>query len=268
MAAFGLQVPRHGVPGLGNHSRAPLPPAGFRAAQARQEERARLTAIRIAVLADDPRIREKLASLVNQLPELQVVGSAACVLEAAALASPVPPEVVVVHPVAMRDAQGCVQRAAEALPEARIVILNAPQLPVELIGCIRAGAAGFVATAATVDEFAEAIRAVASGKNVLPDSVVPLLFAHLRTEALTTAPREERNLLAALTARQRAVAHLIVEGRSNKEIAARLGVSIHTVKTHLHNALARLSLGSRLQLAAHARWADADAWRPEEVRCS
>src|SRR6185436_15590124 len=103
----------------------------------------------------------------------------------------------------------------------------------------------------TVEEFVGTIRAVADGAHVLPRPLTGALFAHVSERVKA---RGKRGVKAAvrMTKRELEVVTLIAEGASNKEIAARLKVATHTIKSHVHNILEKLALHTRLQVAAFA----------------
>jgi DNA-binding NarL/FixJ family response regulator len=114
---------------------------------------------------------------------------------------------------------------------------------------VRAGASGFIMKDASFDEFVETIRAVAAGAEVLPQALTNTLFSQIARNAV--GGRNARVLEAVrLTSRERQVIDLLGEGLSNKEIATRLHIAVHTVKSHVHNILEKLALRSRLEVAA------------------
>jgi DNA-binding NarL/FixJ family response regulator len=102
---------------------------------------------------------------------------------------------------------------------------------------------------ASFEEFFLTIRAVADGAEVLPQALTNSLFSQIVRNAPVVS---KARLLESvrLTNREREVIALLGEGLSNKEIAARLNVAIHTVKSHVHNVLEKLALNSRLEVAA------------------
>jgi DNA-binding NarL/FixJ family response regulator len=114
---------------------------------------------------------------------------------------------------------------------------------------VRAGASGFVMKDASFDEFLRTIRAVAEGAEVLPHQLTGSLFGQIARQVVRNgkAPVLEG---VRLTERERQVIDLLGEGLSNKEIAARLHIAIHTVKSHVHNVLEKLALHTRLEVAA------------------
>ena len=99
--------------------------------------------------------------------------------------------------------------------------------------------------------FVATILAVADGVSVLPSLMTSTLFSHVATQAMA---RGRRGMKAAvrMTARERQVIESIADGLSNKEIADRLGIATHTVKSHVHNILEKLALHTRLEVANYA----------------
>jgi len=137
-------------------------------------------------------------------------------------------------------------------PDAHIIVMDLLPVHEDIVEFVNAGVSGFVTKDATFDEFLTTIRAVAAGAQVLPPATTPSLFAHIAAEA------SERRAAQALqevrlTPREREVIDLISEGLSNKEIAQRLGIAAHTVKSHVRNVMEKLALHTRLQIAAYSR---------------
>jgi DNA-binding NarL/FixJ family response regulator len=102
---------------------------------------------------------------------------------------------------------------------------------------------------ATFEEFFSTIRAVARGVQVLPPELTNSLFDQIVRSAIGGS-RTRTIEAVRLTARERQVVELLGDGLSNKEIAKRLHIAVHTVKSHVHNVLEKLSLRSRLEVAA------------------
>jgi DNA-binding NarL/FixJ family response regulator len=119
---------------------------------------------------------------------------------------------------------------------------------------VRAGASGFIMKDASFDEFVETIRAVAAGAEVLPQALTNTLFSQIARNAVVGSNARVLEAVR-LTTREREVIDLLGEGLSNKEIATRLHIAVHTVKSHVHNILEKLALRSRLEVAAfsHSR---------------
>ncbi|PYO78946.1 MAG: DNA-binding response regulator, partial [Gemmatimonadetes bacterium] len=139
-----------------------------------------------------------------------------------------------------------------ASPGVRIIVMDLLPAPEDVHDFVTAGASGFIAKDATLDEFVDTIRAVASGTDVLPAALTATLFSHI---AKLAVGRKHADVAKAvrMTERERAVFDLIADGLSNKEIALRLHLATNTVKGHVHNILEKLALRTRLQIAAYAR---------------
>jgi DNA-binding NarL/FixJ family response regulator len=122
----------------------------------------------------------------------------------------------------------------------------------DILEFVQAGAEGFILKTATVAEMIQTIRAVACGETVLPSSMTGSLFSQVAEHAVR---RGKRNLTGAIrmTEREKEVIALIVDAKSNKEIADELNIATFTVKSHVHNIMEKLALHSRLQIANHAR---------------
>jgi two-component system NarL family response regulator len=137
----------------------------------------------------------------------------------------------------------------QEVPEARVIVMGLLPIQEDVAAFVRAGASGFVMKDASFDDFVRTIRAVADGADVLPPELTGSLFSQITRQAVSRgrAPVLEG---VRLTERERQVVELLGEGLSNKEMAARLHVAVHTVKSHVHNVLEKLALHTRLEVAA------------------
>ena len=135
-------------------------------------------------------------------------------------------------------------------PEIKMIVMHLQPAHEDVVEFVRAGVSGFIMKDATVSEFAETIRSVTDGENVLPPIMAGTLFSHV---AGPVARRKPRPMAATrMTTREREVTALIAKGLGNKEIAGRLSIAAHTVKSHVHNILEKLALHTRLEVAAYA----------------
>jgi DNA-binding NarL/FixJ family response regulator len=123
----------------------------------------------------------------------------------------------------------------------------------DIVQFVNAGVSGFVLKDATFDEFVATIRTVAEGGKVLPPSMTESLFSQIAKIAVGTRSQEQVLDDVRMTRREREVIELIGEGLSNKEIAQRLNIAAHTVKSHVRNVMEKLALHTRLQIAAYVR---------------
>jgi DNA-binding NarL/FixJ family response regulator len=155
--------------------------------------------------------------------------------------------------VGLRDQDSLTVAAAlkRETPDAKIILMDLIPVNEEIREFVNAGVSGFVLKDATFDEFVATIRAVAAGEKVLPPRMTESLFSQIAKEA--DARGSERVLEdVRMTRREREVIDLIGEGLSNKEIAQRLNIATHTVKSHVRNVMEKLALHTRLQIAAYS----------------
>lgn len=137
------------------------------------------------------------------------------------------------------------------LPDTRIIAMDILPERVDIVQFVEAGGAGFILKSASVQDYVETIKAVAKGQKVLPTVLTTSLFTQIVESALTSGTGIPDSAIK-LTNREKEIVALIAEGLSNKEISARLHIATHTVKSHVHNILEKLTLSSRLEIAAFA----------------
>jgi DNA-binding NarL/FixJ family response regulator len=209
------------------------------------------------VLIDDNRIvREGLASLIREQPGFQVLAASANIIEALQKIREAKPQVVLVDfGLLNHDSLRLTATLHREVPEARVVVMGLLPLHEDIADFVRAGASGFVMKEASLEEFLETIRQVAAGTEVLPTQLTGSLFMQIAERAVRGG-RSPVLEAVKLTIRERQVVDLIGEGMSNKEIAARMHIAIHTVKSHVHNVLEKLALHTRLEVAAFTRGED------------
>ncbi|MDZ4673213.1 MAG: response regulator transcription factor [Gemmatimonadota bacterium] len=137
-------------------------------------------------------------------------------------------------------------------PGSRVIIMGLTAAPTDVAGFLRAGVSGFLMADASFERFCEVVTAVAAGVSVLPRELTHNLFGQIQRHGVQGRPKPFLGF-ARLTPRERQVADLIVEGTSNREISQHLKIGLPTVKKHVHYLLAKLSINSRLEVAAFAR---------------
>lgn len=205
--------------------------------------------ITVAIIDDNRLVREALTAMLNRLTDVRVVSSD--VADSPFLAETKPH--VLLLDVGLRDQDSL--RVAATLkqenPGAKIIVMDLLPVNEEIMEFVNAGVSGFVLKDATFDEFVGTIRSVAAGKKVLPPRMTESLFSQIAREA---DGQESAHVLedVRMTRREREVIELIGEGLSNKEIAQRLNIATHTVKSHVRNVMEKLALHTRLQIAAYS----------------
>lgn len=164
-----------------------------------------------------------------------------------------PPDIVLLDiGLEKEDSLSLMLLLKEEIPTAGIIAMDVLPEHVDIVEFVRAGGRGFILKNASIAEWIDTIEAVASGETVLPPMLTNSLFTQIIDDAISTGSTFPRNSLQ-LTPRELQVVELIAEGMSNKEIASTLHIATHTVKSHVHNILEKLTLNSRLQIAAYIR---------------
>ena len=208
------------------------------------------TMIAVALIEDNRLVREGITALLNQLPDFDVVaaGSSADT----ALLRDVTPHVVLLD-LGLRngDSLRMAERVKKEFPEAKVIVMDLLPVHEEIVEYVNAGVSGFIMKDASLEELAATIRSVAGGANVLPPQMTGSLFSQIARDAVAKGRPIALDSVR-MTPRGREVIDLIAEGMSNKEIAKRLHIATHTVKSHVRNIMEKLTLHTRLQIAGFA----------------
>ena len=206
--------------------------------------------ISVALIEDNRLVREGLAALLAQTADFRVV--AATSSADPAVLREARPEVILLDVGLWDDDSLEVATTVKAeFPGSRVIIMDLLPVHEDIVEFVNAGVSGFIMKDASFDDLVATIRVVAGGESVLPPEMTSTLFSQITREAVV----REHEVTAEgvrMTPREREVIALIGEGLSNKEIAARLDIAAHTVKSHVRNVMEKLALHSRLQIAAFA----------------
>jgi DNA-binding NarL/FixJ family response regulator len=213
------------------------------------------TLTRILLVDDQPLIRMGFRMVLDEEPDLRIVGEASDGDEAVAAALRLDPDVVVMD-VRMPGTDGieATRMLVERCPRSRVLILTTFDLDEYAFSGLRFGASGFLVKDAPPAELVRAIRAIASGDAVVAPRVTRRLldaYAH-RLPDLRNGSEPDDPTMAALTRREREILVEVARGLSNAEIAASLFVAEATVKSHLGRVLMKLGLRDRVQAVVYA----------------
>lgn len=214
---------------------------------------ARVRTLRLLLVEDHQVVAEGLRALLEEYQDLQVVGWAASVAEAGALAARNPVDVALVD-YRLPDGNGADAVAAirEHHPRAAAVMLSVEQSDEALMAAVAAGASGYLLKSAPSQEVVSALRRAADGDVLIPVEVMAALLGRRSASLREEARRQE--VRASLTPREWEILGLLAEGLDNRAIAARLCIEYTTVRSHSHRLLGKL--GARSQLEAVAKAAD------------
>jgi DNA-binding NarL/FixJ family response regulator len=211
--------------------------------------------VRVLVVDDHHLVLEGLRAVLSTDPALEVVGEAHTGREAVARAEQLRPDIVLMD-IRMPDMNGldATRHVKQVVPTASVIMLTMHENPDYLFEAVKAGASGYVLKDVAGPDLLEAIHTVVEGGSLLNQEVVGKFLRRLAADAeqssappLAAGPGPDR-----LTPRELEVLKLIAAGLSNKEIAARLTVTVATVKTHLEHILQKMQVSDRTQAAVQA----------------
>lgn len=202
--------------------------------------------LRVLLVDDHEVVRAGLRALLDGADGIEVVGEASTVDEAVRRSGHDTPDVVVLD-VRLPDGSGieaCREIRAQ-FPETKVLMLTSFADEEALMAAILAGAAGFVLKRVRGTDLIADIRRVGAGESLLDPGMTERLFNRLRS-----GPRQDP-LLARLTDQERDLVHLLAEGLSNREIAARMFLAEKTVKNYVSNILSKMGMSRRTEAAAY-----------------
>jgi len=219
-----------------------------------RHRRGRLARTRVVLIEDNRLLREGIAAILEAEGDFEVI---ALVEDGDALQqlreSGGPPDVVLLDlGLEKENSLELMALLRAEVPEAHIVAMDILPEQADVVQFVEAGGSGFILKSASPGEYVDTIRAVAGGEKILPAVLTASLFTQIVESALESG-RGIPDSAIKLTSREKEIVDLIAEGLSNKEIAVRLHIATQTVKSHVHNILEKLALGSRLQIAAFVR---------------
>jgi DNA-binding NarL/FixJ family response regulator len=203
------------------------------------------------MIADDhPLVRSGLRALLERDGEFQVIAEAADGYEAIDLAVLHKPDVILLD-VGMPRLSGpdAAQSISQKLPAARIVMLSMHSDEAYVLRALKAGARGYILKASPEADVIAAIRAVASGNAYFSPSITKLLVEEYVVEARRRGVEDSYDLLST---REKEILQLLASGKTNREIAELLFISVSTVETHRNNVFQKLHLHNLAELILYA----------------
>jgi DNA-binding NarL/FixJ family response regulator len=209
-------------------------------------------ALRVLIVDDHALFRRGLQMVLKQEPDIDVVGEAEDGHEAVQKAEELMPDVILMD-VRMPKRSGieATRQVKERLPHVKILMLTISDEEGDLYDAIKAGASGYLLKEISIDEVADAIRAVWAGQSKITPSMATKLLAEFA--AMSKRAEETRQLPAPrLTEREMEVLRLVAQGLNNRDIAKDLFISENTVKNHIRNILEKLHLHSRMEAVVYA----------------
>jgi DNA-binding NarL/FixJ family response regulator len=203
--------------------------------------------VRVLVADDHTLVRQGLVSLLVESGECEVVAEAADGLEAVEKARATRPEVAVID-LTMPRLSGleAVRRIHEELPQVRVLALTVHEEEEYILPVVRAGASGYLVKDSAVAELLAAVRALHAGQGYFGPQAARVLAEQYRQPATVENP------YGGLSPREREVFHLVIAGRTTKEIAHELGISVKTADNHRCRLLEKLGVHNTAELVRYA----------------
>lgn len=204
--------------------------------------------IRVLVADDEERFRRVVFALLQDEPDIEVVGHASDGAEAVAIAQELVPDLVLLD-VRMPGMHGIEAATAirRLLPTTKVIMLTASAEEDDVFEALKAGAGGYILKEGLVNDLAQAVRVVAQDLGLL---LSPSIASKVLVEFKESPRRASTG--PGLTERELEVLRLVSQGFANHEIADQLHLSGHTVKRHVANILAKLHQRSRLDAVMYA----------------
>jgi DNA-binding NarL/FixJ family response regulator len=207
-----------------------------------------MTQIRVLLADDHKLVRAGIRSLLERMPDMEVVAEASDGLEAIRLVEQNQPQIVLMD-LAMPRLNGleATRHLTRTFPEVRVLILSIYSDEEHVYQALRAGAAGYLLKGAATEELELAIRSVARGETYLsPPVSKPVIMEYIRRTNVGLTSRER------LSPRQAQILKLIAEGRTTKQVALELAISVKTVETHRSALMARIGVHDVAGLVRYA----------------
>ena len=207
--------------------------------------------IRVLLADDHSLFREGLAGILRAQPDFEVIGEAADGLEAVVKAHDLRPDLIVMD-VCMPDCNGveATQKIMRELDEVVIVMLTVRDEDEKLFEAIKSGAQGYLLKNIRSRELLNLLRGAVRGEAAITPALGARMLEEFRRLSQRDIPSSDEAVY--LTQREQDVLVLAAQGATDKEISEDLSVSIHTVKSHMRNILAKLHMSHRHEAALYA----------------
>ena len=219
------------------------------------------TPARVLIADDHSLVREGMRAMLARDPGLEVVGEAENGRQALEMCRELRPDLVLMDVrMPKLDGMAATQAIKEEYPSISVLIVTTHESPEYLMDAIRAGAAGYVLKDSTKQELLDAVRRVLDGESPLNQELAMQLLQRLTDEdrRQTERPvesgkkRREERLAEPLTDREVEVLRLLVLGKTNREVAQSLRLSLSTIKSHVQRLITKLGVSDRTQAAVRA----------------
>jgi len=208
--------------------------------------------IRLLLIEDNRILRESIVSMFKKRPDMHVVGNISSNENITRRIDELKPDILLIDIILVnQNYLQIVKLIREKFQKIEIIVIDLVPGQSNISEYIEAGVSGFVLKEADTARYVKTILKVNRGLKVLPPLLTGSLFSQLVQNAISGSTSSAIDKSVRLTKRELGVVELIGEGFTNKEIAQKLNLSSYTVKSHVHNILAKLSLKTRVQIAKY-----------------
>jgi two-component system response regulator NreC len=208
-----------------------------------------LKTVRVLICDDHAIVRAGLRLILEPEGDFEIVGEAETAEESISMASELHPDLIILD-LSMPGMGGlsAIPRLREVAPQARVLILTVHDDEAYFFHALQAGAAGYVLKGASRNELLAALRLVTHGGLPIPHRLAPRLLS----DYWSRAQNGDTLTYQQLSSRERDVLRLVAQGRTNKEIAEQLFLSVRTVERHRSSIMNKIGLQNRAELVAYA----------------
>lgn len=204
--------------------------------------------VRVLIADSNASVRQSVRSLLESVPDIEIVGEAAGIPEMMLLVSRTRPDVVLLNVAVNKDSHSLLHRFKLHNPAIKVIGVNMEEGCDYYYEVPPAGSSGYLVRTGTPDDFLAAIRGLVRGTAISPTVTSDLLNEY----AQNAQARLGNHPGVRLTRREEQILKLTVEGNSNEEIAAKLSLSTSTVRTYRASVMSKLGFPTRSELAKHA----------------
>jgi len=209
-----------------------------------------IKSIRIYIVDDNRLLREGLVSMLDDIPEFIVTGSAETGIEALKNIKDTKPDVAIID-ISLLDKDGIevTQILHQTCPEVKVIILGMLDLTDEIMACIEAGASGYMLKGASFGTLVETIRSAHRDESFISPQMANSLYSRIVEQVGNKVPHTATQL----TVIELEIINKVALGMSNKEVATACFIEVQTVQNHIQNILDKLQLHNRLEAVKYAR---------------